>query len=536
VLASRQRGSMVLPPPKGKSPAKTHLNSPARRNPSLGPVSSPVRGSIVEPRSASAPRNDVRRMLDFSTGDTGYTVESANNNRGSSAKARPGTGKLGKAPVITPAKRPFEAAAEEEEEEDDLPDQVQGEDSAIHSALEDSYQVNGFDDDNMPVEEEAGLEEEPLPASTKASVKVAREEKVKAKTTKAIAAQQHIVKRGRGRPSKKELVVGEAEVAKPGRKKRTSDVSMAPESEHTAASKAGAAPKAKAGRKRVKLAPIEENVDSPQISRAPTLPRNNGLAILRRETPAAGNGNTFTRTKSGRTSYQPLAFWRNERAEYEDEEFDDGGRKFMTHKVREVVRVDEPPPRERGTWKAKYKSKTAKKQTIEPEEEPAEPWELEPGKVYGDVVVWDPEDPAGAHGEEREDEIALSYAAINTRPVADASFQFAKTLTLPFFGSGVVDLPPGSIKRQKNSRKMQMAFFVFTGRVKASVNGVEFRISKGGMFQVPRGEQIAMWLPTFTDNQLGNTYSIENDYEEDSRIFFSQGCEVFQDDPNQSQG
>ena len=81
------------------------------------------------------------------------------------------------------------------------------------------------------------------------------------------------------------------------------------------------------------------------------------------------------------------------------------------------------------------------------------------------------------------------------RDVNEADFRFAKTLTLPFFGSGMVDLPPGGVKRIKNSRKMQMVFFVFYGRVTVDVGSplVGFSIGRGGMWQVPRGEFVSFF-------------------------------------------
>lgn len=76
------------------------------------------------------------------------------------------------------------------------------------------------------------------------------------------------------------------------------------------------------------------------------------------------------------------------------------------------------------------------------------------------------------------------------RDISGATFRFAKTLTLPFFGSGMVDLPPGGTKRVKNSRKMQMVFFVFYGRVTVDLGTPtqRFSIGRGGMWQVPRGK------------------------------------------------
>ena len=87
-------------------------------------------------------------------------------------------------------------------------------------------------------------------------------------------------------------------------------------------------------------------------------------------------------------------------------------------------------------------------------------------------------------------DVAYAAEAIEMRNISGAEFKFAKTLTLPFFGSGMVDLPPEGAKRVKNSRKMQMIFFVYSGRVTVDVGTPtsSFSIGKGGMWQVPRGE------------------------------------------------
>lgn len=87
-------------------------------------------------------------------------------------------------------------------------------------------------------------------------------------------------------------------------------------------------------------------------------------------------------------------------------------------------------------------------------------------------------------------EIAYSASAISALqvPTNNNSFKYAKTLTLPFFGAGMVELPPLGVKRPKNSRKMQMVFCVVAGRVNVEVSGNTFRMSRGGIFQVPRGK------------------------------------------------
>ncbi|KAI9850463.1 MAG: hypothetical protein M1824_003294 [Vezdaea acicularis] len=134
-----------------------------------------------------------------------------------------------------------------------------------------------------------------------------------------------------------------------------------------------------------------------------------------------------------------------------------------------------------------------------------EKWEKETGTLVGPVRSW----PDG-RGEEEDVELAYAGTSIDLRSVADLSFRYAKILSTPFFGCGLVELPAGAVKRTKNARKMQMCFFVSEGKVLVDVAGSEFRISRGGVWVVPRG----------------NTYSITNDYDLPARIFFAQGCEV----------
>lgn len=115
-------------------------------------------------------------------------------------------------------------------------------------------------------------------------------------------------------------------------------------------------------------------------------------------------------------------------------------------------------------------------------------------------------------------DIAFASSAVITRDVAGAAFQYAKIQTLPFFGSGIVELPPEGFKRTKNSRKMHMAFFVHEGKVLVTVGPPatdsdkqqqpetnEFAISKGGVWIVPRGMFFVFLfpLPPFPTPPLG---------------------------------
>lgn len=84
-------------------------------------------------------------------------------------------------------------------------------------------------------------------------------------------------------------------------------------------------------------------------------------------------------------------------------------------------------------------------------------------------------------------DVAYAPSGIETRDTKDASFRFAKLLSSSFLGSGIVELPPGGVKKPKNSKRMHMIFFVCKGRVQVDVSGVQFSAGKGCVFQVPRG-------------------------------------------------
>ncbi|KAE9372219.1 hypothetical protein N431DRAFT_408303 [Stipitochalara longipes BDJ] len=524
-LTARNRASMRLPPPRSKSPIKTYLQSPARRNPSLGPVSSPVRGSIVTPAPASVSAS-VRRKLDFS--NTSVEIPTALNTsslqkRASSAMPVGPPTKLTNGSLLVSTRQAYSENGMDDDQDD----------TGVENG-EDSYQMlDGGDEEEVGQVEEPEDEEEPEPEPEpeppkkkmgrprKQDLPVVQEEeeRPRKRTRQSLEGPQPVKNKG-GRPKKSappEEEPAEQQEERPAKRTRRSDASEAagtkagkPKKTPATAPATAKVAKAKPTGRKPKLAPISE-ADSPEVQRGPPMPRNNrGLVILRRETPMEGTG--FKQTRSGRNSIKPLAYWKNEHIEFDGDEFEDGHGKFLTRGIKEVVRADEieEPKRQRSKSKPSKSKKRRPEPESEDEEDEIEPWETEPGRIYGEIRNWDPEDQLGSMAEEREEELALSAAAIITREIPGASFKFAKTLTHPFFGSGMVDLPAGAVKKPKNSRKMQMVFFVFSGRVQVNINDNEFRIGKGGMWQVPRG----------------NFYSIVNDYDKPARIFFAQGCEV----------
>jgi centromere protein C len=121
-------------------------------------------------------------------------------------------------------------------------------------------------------------------------------------------------------------------------------------------------------------------------------------------------------------------------------------------------------------------------------------------------------------------DIAYAPSGIETRDVKGATFRFAKLLSSPFIGSGIVELPPGGVKKPKNSKKMHMVFYVVYGRVLVDISGVQFSAGKGCVFQVPRGTSTRALDPFEANHLSGNYYSFANTYSKDARLFFTQGC------------
>ncbi|EOO03597.1 putative cupin domain-containing protein [Phaeoacremonium minimum UCRPA7] len=542
------RNGVQLPIPRGRSPPKTFLQSPAIKNPALGPSSSPARGSVVHPRGPSSSQT-VKRRLDFGMQSLSAAKPTAN-----------GTKRFGEKP------NGVTNGHQSQEDEDDESDNASlpandDESMAIIDAGVDDYidnDVQGPEEEDEPEEEEE--EEEVDLAPKPAAGRKGRPKKnalpeepeedqepeptVEQEPTPDESDEPIRAGRKRGRPAKGKGVQDDDATEKPTKRRRSggeeSDAASAKEAKRGPTGKAGrprvagsdveaesskpskaikkatTAQKAKRGRKRESPAVGEASFVEPP--RGPPPPKSRGLMIMRRETPGAAPG--IFQTRSGRTSYKPLAFWKNEHVEHDGGDIlEDGKAHIFLPKIKEIVRVEEQEddrPTKRKGRAGRAPGKKSKRITSDEEsEEEVEPWEEDPGVVTGEVIVWNPDhefNPPAMDDEVEvvEEQVAIAGSAIETRDIRNAKFRFAKTLSMPFFGSGVVDMPPGSIKRPKNSRKMHMTFFVYTGRVKVSVGETEFRIKNGGMWFVPRG----------------NYYSIENDYDQHARIFFAQGCEV----------
>ena len=505
-------GATRLSLPRSASPRKNLLNGSPRRSAgrSAGPISSPLRNVNIGTPS----HVPVNRTLDFSVDKP---QKAAPLPRTKLSRSTNGV-KRGK------HKGPFDLSLSDEEEEEE---EEQGVNESIDPSLiqKDRFEDSAPEIDDGPIDDQTTMQSiEEDEQSFLQNEPPAQEDDVNAG---AVAPSQQKSKRG-GRPSRATAVrpakIDESQVSlpasKPGRRGRPPKKTEV----YQDAGAAKAQPLKTTGGGKRKQVPTERDPNARPKSaktgkRSPSragsiVPRAGAYTVPRSETPAT-DGGAFT-TRSGRTSIKPLASWRGEKAIF-------GQRPTVDSlpAMQEVVRTDEvmPPPRRRigGYRPAKRKPRSQVLEEIEEEEEEVlEPWETDTGIQHAMVMQWNPD--IGKYDEDNTEqlgmfmsfcnflvlstgadgkiEIAYAADAIEMRDIQGATFKFAKTLTLPFFGSGMVHLPPGGEKRVKNSRKMQMVFFVYYGRVTVNVGTptTTFSIGTGGQWQVPRGKASLFFL------------------------------------------
>jgi len=231
--------------------------------------------------------------------------------------------------------------------------------------------------------------------------------------------------------------------------------------------------------------------------------------------------------RSSRARTAPLNYWMGSKVVTKIEERGDGGGKEI---VKEVVLVEEAvvsrykksvvkgrsnsaglaPSENKSKSKSvagqKRKRESNKLTTVPEDGEPAaespsasesseegdgasdfEPWELSTGSYTGLIKSRD------GSGQLVESIIAYAPHSMTTNPVAGAMFRMNKTVSLDHLGTGIIDIPPGGVKRWKPSGKYDLVFYVVKGKVGVMVGENGFMCRRGGQFQVAKGELAIFW-------------------------------------------
>ncbi|KAK2612560.1 mitotic fidelity of chromosome transmission-related protein [Conoideocrella luteorostrata] len=528
----KNRHSLKHPIPKSRSPIKTHLNSPAKKNPHLDHLSSPSRSGLTDDRDATVTRKlDFTAKADKSRRRTERGVTNGSSpSRPSLTGAREVDGEHGQDLPVDPVFG--------EQRDLTMSDLVDESMQMFNAMKSDNFTATGHDqgpDDLPPAAQDDSPDHEPQqpPLDPSSPTKSPQLPPPRKSQPSQSPSHSHSIYGSRKRPSLEVVDEREEELppSPPRREDKSQRTSMPPPARPgTSASRGTTAPfvsklrpsasknddkPVKRGRgrprktetkgKAVKQRDEEEGEGDEsfmEIQRGPPMPRSRGLVSLRND------GSSAAQTRSRRRSVRPMDYWREEKLDKLEHD--------VEQSMQEVVRVplSAPPSSHALRSKTRTKAKANITEAVEEDEE-LEDWEMEDGIVNGDIVLWEPEHELNPPGDDEEvnvteERLAIAADAIQTQEIENATSRFAKTLTLPFMGAGVVDLPPDAEKRPKNSRKMHMVFFVHYGKVLVTINEMQFRISAGGTWFVPRG----------------NYYSITNDYEVPARIFFAQACHV----------
>ncbi|KAB8338797.1 hypothetical protein FH972_021742 [Carpinus fangiana] len=484
--ASQKRAS--IPPPTRSPLRKTNIGGTPRRHLSLGPQSSPQRNRTPEP--VSSPQRSVPRLLNFSMNETLRSVERSNTKQqatpranGMSNGSRRSIYSIEQSPL--PTRNLLEQYEEDETElADDEPQTVGGDDIIDDVGLPGLDDDEGDNDDaiNMDADEQIQIQE--AEADTATSPQSARRKSGR-RSDQSVIDPSLLTQEDLDDAAAAVAAAAASAAAVPTAEEEDEEADEVPEMVPIPAKKRGPGRPKKSQANGKKTALAKRDVNAPQRpsskAKSESVPRSvraGSVTSLQREreyTPNEDDGANFTR--SGRLSYKPLAYWKGEEAKYES----DGRHGMQT--IHSVVRKEDVTPVKRVAPKPKNRKRkyNVYNDDDDDEETGEEPWEIEEGIVSGAVSMWDPE--SGLDAGQHEQEIAFAGRSIEARDVQGAQFRYAKTLTMGFFGSGIVEMPPNGFKRMKNSRKMAMVFFVHYGKVAVDVAGTRFTISKGGVWQ-----------------------------------------------------
>lgn len=501
-----------------RSPAKAPRRSPVLR-------SSPDEG---EDLVASSP-SDGRRLSSARGDPTPLTNRSVNAGVTNKNAAR----QNGKARLV--ATEPADFSDGEGEGDENVDSFAAGRDDFSDGYDEGDETVMPEEPADGSVQDLHGQEDEasPAPAASRQTKTTATSAKQPnkgpaAKTTKAAKpAAKPTGKRGRAPKSQQAADNEEPVEARPAKKPRTTaTTSQAP---------------------REPLDPELERMVENYAQRTGPL-KGRSLYILKREDPTSSE---TTHTRSGRVSVRPLAYWRNERCVYGDEEAAEGER-FPLSKIKEVIRTEELEPEKPKKGKRSRKGKKKQRDESEDEDEiddDADLWEKETGVLHGYISKWDPVAQTSTAEEEVIGMYLIPRLALGFPVVANAFLQTSRTRHLAsrqgkskarhsnsqncsvLHSSAPVSLScrrmvSRSPRIQRECTWYSMSAMAESKSISAVSNSAPARDPCSRFHEVSLlHDHINYYPPTDTSILLaGNYYSFQNSHDKDARLFFTQCC------------
>ncbi|KAJ3185765.1 hypothetical protein HDU85_001124 [Gaertneriomyces sp. JEL0708] len=114
-------------------------------------------------------------------------------------------------------------------------------------------------------------------------------------------------------------------------------------------------------------------------------------------------------------------------------------------------------------------------------------------------------------GEEEDQKVVATPDMLNPKTIGAGNYKFEKVFSEgEFIASGILVMPKGSEKPNKNSNTSAMIFYICAGEVEVQIHKTVFVVKTGSQFFVPRGNQ----------------YRIKNRANREAKLFFCHGKET----------
>ncbi|KZT19256.1 hypothetical protein NEOLEDRAFT_1142271 [Neolentinus lepideus HHB14362 ss-1] len=210
--------------------------------------------------------------------------------------------------------------------------------------------------------------------------------------------------------------------------------------------------------------------------------------------------------RSPRKRYEPLEWWRLEKAVYSLRAM---GGTNVPH-IKEIIRLPKEPTRSLSAV-GRRRRKRKPRQSVNQVESDTEITRPNSGQS------WD--DNTESHGvvvdyvtkDEVEKHIVSTFKMLQPKPASNEDFFFQRVFgDGGFMAAGYLTIPPGKAKPSKNTKDNTYVFYVIEGAVNFRLNQNSFILATGGEFLAPRG----------------NTYYIQNISDRETKLFFAQARKV----------
>ncbi|PVV03495.1 hypothetical protein BB560_002008 [Smittium megazygosporum] len=222
----------------------------------------------------------------------------------------------------------------------------------------------------------------------------------------------------------------------------------------------------------------------------------------RRQENSDSESGALNNRKSSRVKFKPLDYWRNERVNFVLEKTTDGD---YVPSIKNVIRVESENTKPRRKKRTRVTMPRNLDYLLDKE------LKQKPFDAVANVIDFHSERPV-------KETVAISAASARSRlqsiQAPDSNeigfsrasiFADYTKLGKAFLRSGLIEIPSGGVKPQRNTKSNSFVFYVAHGTVEVKIHNATIELESGSHFCVPRG----------------NYYSITNNGPATARLFYT---------------